>query len=420
MYTAGYPFRVTLPIYFCVSYMIIRFLAAPEPARIIMFNPHIFYFILIVYISQLHAYLHHDHFPANFLFGSASSSHQIEGAWLTDGKTPNIWDNMTHSHPELIYDRSNANVACDSYHHVAQDVRLLHEAGVDYYRFSISWARIMPYRNSSIEKRPNKAGLSYYDRLIDELLSHGIAPMVTMYHWDLPQWLQDLGGWLNTEEVLWHFERYADVLFERYGSRVPTWITFNEPKLFCSYGYDKGTWAPLVRLPGIGEYQCAKSVLLANAAVYELYARKYRLQYGGKGRVGITLNAAFWWPKDARNSAHVAAAERAMQFYMGLYMHPIFQGGFPPIVQRTVAKRSRREGRRKSRLPRLTLKERDWIRGKADFVGVNYYTSFLATPVSGARSLDDNEVLDGVDNQWPQAKSQWLRSVPDGLRQTLK
>lgn len=375
-----------------------------------------FHALLLFFVTHSHAKI--DHFPSDFRFGSASASHQIEGAWLTAGKTPNIWDNLTHSHPDLIFDHRNADIACDSYHLYAQDVRLLRKAGVDYYRFSISWARIMPYRNSSVALAPNEAGLRYYDRLIDALLEAGIEPMVTLYHWDLPQWLQDLGGWLNTVEVVWHFRRYADVVFGRFGARVPTWITFNEPKWFCRSGYDQGIIAPLVRLPGVGEYQCTKSVLLANAAAYELYEAKYRVQFGG--RVGITLNMGYWWPKDAHSAEHVEAAERMMQFEIGLYLHPIFGDGFPAVVQRTVAKRSRNEGRKESRLPQLTVKDRARIYGTADFVGVNYYTSYLASPVPSAETSDDSEVRTDVDPRWPQAKSTWLRSVPEGLRETLK
>lgn len=182
---------------------------------------------------------------------------------------------------------------------------------VNFYRFSISWSRVLPNGDTS---DLNEAGLQYYDNLIDELLANGIEPMVTIYHWDLPQKLQELGGLLNPQ-IIWYVEQYADVLFQRYGDRVKTWITFNEPMLICNDGYALGTKAPLVYAPGVGNYICGHHILLANAAIYDLYkAKQYGVAVGG--RIGITINCSFAFPKVAGNVTHEAAADRSLQFYV--------------------------------------------------------------------------------------------------------
>lgn len=181
---------------------------------------------------------------------------------------------------------------------------------MDFYRFSISWPRVMPRGDRSVL---NELGLQYYDNLIDELLANNIEPIVTIYHWDLPQQLQEIGGMLNPK-IIWFFEQYADVLFERYGDRVKTWITFNEPQVFCGHGYGVAIKAPLVYAPGVGSYLCGHNVLLANAKIYDLYKAKYAA-FGG--RVGMALNFSFLYPKDAGNIDHEAAAEQGMQFQVG-------------------------------------------------------------------------------------------------------
>lgn len=180
---------------------------------------------------------------------------------------------------------------------------------MDFYRFSISWSRIMPRGDTS---ELNEPGLKYYDNLIDELLANGIEPMVTMYHWDLPQPLQEIGGMTNPE-IVEYFEDYADVLFARYGDRVKTWATFNEPMIICENGYGSPDRAPFTIAPGVGNYLCSHHVLIANARIYDLYQRKYKRP---DGKVGIVLNCGYSWPLVATNGAHIDAADRALQFYV--------------------------------------------------------------------------------------------------------
>lgn len=314
-------------------------------------------------------------FPVTFRFGSASSAYQIEGAWNIDGKGESIWDHLTHTRPDLIADGQNADVAANSYYQYEDDIKALLATGADYYRFSISWPRIMPDGDIS---SLNEAGLAYYDRLIDSLLANGIEPMITMYHWDLPQRLQDLGGWTNSY-IVDYFEQYARVLYARYANRVKQWITFNEPDLFCLFGYSAEIFAPMVRAPGVGEYQCGHNVLLANARAYHIYADGgYRAQFGGT--VGISLHTNMTMPMNAASASDVEAADRSMQFWLGWFAHPIFStlGGYPQVMRTTIDANSAAEGRPLSRLPTFTAAEVEFIRGTADFLGLNYYYSDMA------------------------------------------
>lgn len=268
-----------------------------------------------------------EEFPVDFMFGCSSAAYQVEGAWKTDGKGENIWDRLTHYQPEVIYDRSNGDVAADSYNLYKEDVQALKRIGVssvmgtkcfenvlsdlyfqaNFYRFSVSWARILPDGDVS---SLNELGLQYYDRLIDELLANDIQPMLTMYHWDLPQRLQELGGWAN-RYIVDYFEQYAGVLYERYADRVKFWNTFNEAALFCTSGFSAGH-APRLWSPGVGEYLCHHHVILSHARAYHLYDDKYRARFGGK--IGIALNSGHAWPRDANKQSDIEAAERSNEF----------------------------------------------------------------------------------------------------------
>lgn len=192
------------------------------------------------------------------------------------GKGENIWDHLTHNFNEQVLDGSNGDVACDSYHNYLRDAEMVAELGASFYRFSISWARIMP---DGLVNNINKVGLDYYDNLINALLQNGVEPMVTMYHWDLPQSLQNIGGWVNPK-IVDIFRDYAKVLFENYGDRVKVWTTFNEPGVICKLGYG-GSFAPRLEMSGLADYQCSHNLLKAHASVYHLYNDQYRsLQQG--------------------------------------------------------------------------------------------------------------------------------------------
>lgn len=174
-------------------------------------------------------------------------------------------------------DGTNGDVACDSYHKYQEDVRILKELGVDFYRFSIAWSRIYP---KGLPNQLNQKGVDYYNNLIDALLAQGIEPFVTIYHWDHPQFLEDLGGFLN-DQMIEYYRAFADTVFELFGDRVKYWITFNEPHQTCLGAYG-GEWnAPGLGISGIADYQCSYNLLKAHAAAWHLYDDKYRARFNG-------------------------------------------------------------------------------------------------------------------------------------------
>lgn len=237
----------------------------------------ILYFISCITFSASGESLNANSFPDDFLFGVATAAYQIEGGWDEDGKGENIWDHFTHDHPDFIADNSTGDVACDSYHKVDEDIALIENLGVDYYRFSLSWSRILP---TGYSYQVNKAGVEYYNKLIDGLLAKDIQPMVTLYHWDLPQPLQELGGWPN-ELMAQYFEDYAKVAFDNFGDRVKYWITFNEPYNVCYQGYGDVAKAPALNMTGYADYLCTHTVLKAHARVYHLYNDTYKATQNG-------------------------------------------------------------------------------------------------------------------------------------------
>lgn len=186
-----------------------------------------------------------------------------------------------HNKIENITDNSNADVSADSYHFYKRDVEMLKELGVDYYRFSISWTRLLP---SGLAYKISQDGLNYYNNLINELVKNNIEPMVTLFHWDTPQVLQKLGGWTNAK-MIDYFEDYARVVFENFGDRVKEWVTFNEPHVMCVYGYGKiygpVSLAPGLGLNGVGEYLCSHNIIKAHARTYHLYDDVFRSKQKG-------------------------------------------------------------------------------------------------------------------------------------------
>lgn len=196
---------------------------------------------------------------------------------ITAGKGEDMWSHFEHKKPSIIADNSNADIACDSYRLYKRDVEMLLELGVDQYRFSIAWSRILP---TGFSNEINKEGLAYYDNLINELLKNDIVPLVTLYHWDLPQRLQQLGGWTN-ELIIDYFADFAKVVFEAYGDRVKNWITINEPHQICVFGYGYDFYSPGLNTSGVGDYLCGHNVLLAHAKAWHLYNDMFREKQKG-------------------------------------------------------------------------------------------------------------------------------------------
>jgi beta-glucosidase len=296
-------------------------------------------------------------FPDGFIWGTATSAYQIEGAWNEDGKGPSIWDTFCHEHPEKIYHGHNGDVAADHYHRWEEDVQIMAELGLKAYRFSISWPRVLPEGTG----RVNPAGLAFYDRLVDALLARGIEPVVTLYHWDLPQPLQDRGGWPH-RDIVQYFAEYASVVAKRLGDRVNWWITHNEPFVMALLGYFFGDFAP-----GIQDFpaalQAVHHLLLSHGHAVEAI----RAAAGRPVRVGITLNLSPVHPA-TDSEADRLAAQRMDGILNRMFLDPIFFGRYPEDMQALLG----------SLIPEVSPEDARYLTTPMDFLGVNYYSRAVA------------------------------------------
>ncbi|HXF64988.1 MAG TPA: GH1 family beta-glucosidase [Caldilineaceae bacterium] len=309
-------------------------------------------------------------FPANFVWGAATSSYQIEGAWQEDGKSESIWDRFTHT-PGKIIDGSTGDVACDHYHRWQEDIALMKELGLQGYRFSIAWPRILPQGRGQV----NQKGLDFYHRLVDGLLQAGIAPFATLYHWDLPQTLQDQGGWPHraTAEA---FIEYSDVVSRALGDRVKHWMTINEPWCVSMLSHQIGEHAPGWR-NWPAALAAAHHVLLAHGwAVPVLRANSPQAE------VGIVLN--FSWIDAASPSAADADAARFADGYGNRwFVDPVYGRGYPAdMVADYIALRHLPRG-----LDFVQPGDMKAIAAHTDFLGVNYYTRHVARNEQAAANL---------------------------------
>uniref|UniRef100_A0A452TGJ9 Lactase/phlorizin hydrolase n=1 Tax=Ursus maritimus TaxID=29073 RepID=A0A452TGJ9_URSMA len=360
----------------------------------------------------------YGHFPEGFIWSAASAAYQIEGAWRADGKGLSIWDTFSHT-PLRVGNDDTGDVACDSYHKIAEDVVALQNLGVSHYRFSVAWSRVLP---DGTTKHINEAGLSYYVRLIDALLAANIKPQVTIYHWDLPQALQDVGGWEN-ETIVQRFKEYADVLFQRLGDKVKFWITLNEPFVIANQGYGYGTSAPGISFrPGTAPYIVGHNLIKAHAEAWHLYNDVYRASQGGV--ISITISSDWAEPRDPSNQEDVEAARRYVQFMGGWFAHPIFKNGdYNEVMKTRIRDRSLAAGLSKSRLPEFTESEKRRINGTYDFFGFNHYTTVLAYNLDYASWISSFDADRGVasiaDRSWPDSGSFWLKMTPFGFRKIL-
>nr|XP_020191458.2 beta-glucosidase 16 [Aegilops tauschii subsp. strangulata] len=312
-------------------------------------------------------------FPPGFLFGVATSAYQIEGAYLEDGKGLSNWDVFTHTQPRRIKDGRNGDIADDHYHRYMEDVEIIHSLGVNSYRFSISWARILPRGQLG---GVNSAGIAFYDRLITALLQKGIEPFVTLHHFDMPQELETrYGSWLGAG-IREEFGYYADVCFKAFGDRVRFWTTFNEPNMFAKFAYMLGNYPPARCSPPFGTcnsgnsrrepYVAAHNMLLSHAAAVENYKKNYQATQGGS--IGIVI-AMKWYELLTNCTEDILAVRRALSFEVNWFLDPIFFGDYPREMCEMLS----------SNLPKFTSEEKRLLRkNNADFIGLNHYTSIYA------------------------------------------
>ncbi|PHT94605.1 Beta-glucosidase 24 [Capsicum annuum] len=260
-------------------------------------------------------------FPPHFIFGTGSSAYQFEGAANEDGKGPSIWDTFAHKYPEKIIDGSNGDVAIDFYHLYKEDITLMKLQGLNGFKFSLSWSRVLPY--GKLSKGVNKKGISFYNNLINELLANGIEPLVSIFHWDLPQALEDeYQGFLSTQ-IVDDFRDYAELCFKEFGDRVKHWITINEPYTYAVFGYAFGSRPPgrcsysngcIAGNDATEPYIVAHHLLLAHAKAVKLYRKKYKASL--KGKIGISL-ISNWFVPYYTEKKHIDAAQRALDFMLG-------------------------------------------------------------------------------------------------------
>lgn len=299
-------------------------------------------------------------FPEGFVWGCATSSYQIEGSPLADGAGPSIWHRFAHT-PGNVERGDTGDVACDHYRRYASDVALMQELGLKAYRFSVAWPRVFPEGRGAV----NEPGLSFYERLVDRLLDAGIVPFVTLYHWDLPAALQDLGGWANRDVAGW-FSDYAHLLFQRLGDRVHHWITLNEPWVVAHVGHVAGQHAPGMRDLWTG-LRAMHHLLLAHGRAVQAFRASAR-----PGTIGITLSLS---PQEPASGAarDLEAAERANAYCNGAFLDAIFRGRYPDVLCSWF----------RDAWPVFPDTDLAEIATPIDFVGVNYYTRTVVEHAPG-------------------------------------
>ncbi|XP_062077490.1 beta-glucosidase 17-like isoform X4 [Humulus lupulus] len=326
--------------------------------------------LIVISFSAALADISRSSFPEDFIFGAGSSAYQSEGASLADGRGPSVWDTFTHINPDKISDQSNGDVANDFYHRYKEDIQMMKKIGLDSFRFSISWSRILP--NGKISGGVNSIAVKFYNNLINELLSNGIKPLVTLLHYDTPQALEDeYTSWLSPK-IVGH--------------------SATEP------------------------YIAAHHMLLAHAATVRLYRVKY--QPYQKGTIGITIISPWFIPKYSTPASR-RAANRSLEFFFGWFAHPITYGDYSQIIKSTVGER----------LPKFTKAQSKLLTGSLDFLGLNYYTSFYAEDVTFSNysveqsyDADIQAIFTSYKNKTPigtPTASSWLFICPKGIRDIL-
>ncbi|KAJ3706396.1 hypothetical protein LUZ61_010101 [Rhynchospora tenuis] len=322
------------------------------------------------FVSNVYC-LHRSQFNPSFLFGVGTSSYQIEGAYLEDNKGLSNWDVFSHIEGN-IKDGSNGDIADDYYHRYLEDIELMTNLGVNSYRFSISWSRILPKgRFGDV----NQAGITFYNKVINAILARGIEPFVTINHFDIPQELLDrYGAWLSVE-IRKDYGHFAEVCFKAFGDRVKYWTTFNEPNSVTKLGYMIGSYPPGRCSQPFGNctygnsslepYIVGHNIILSHAMAVDIYRKYYKAKQGGN--IGITI-AAKWFEPLRNTTADILAAKRAMAFDQHWFLDPIFFGDYPSEMHQILG----------PNLPTFTSEDKYLLEAKLDFIGINQYTATYA------------------------------------------
>jgi beta-glucosidase len=343
-----------------------------------------------------------------FYLGFADSAYQSEGAATKDGRGPSIWDTFS-KWSGSVQDNANGDIASDFYGNYKEDVQLLKKLGIRTYRFSISWSRILPKGNGTI----NEKGLEFYSKLVDELLDNCIEPHITLYHWDLPFSLQlAYKGWIDYK-VTDDFADYAEIVFKKLGDRVKQWTTFASPYSFCMLGYGWGSHAPgrCADCPGGGDvstepFLCARNVVIGHAKVVKPFREHVK-----DGKLGINLNVDWAEPWDASNGTHIKATERHFDLAVRIFADPLYKGRFPKAVPEL------------TKVPRLTEKEVELLKdAKPDFFGLSHYTAnFIKDDPYSPEPMRYQQLKESKNKTefGEVAGNEWLVVYPEGLRKTL-
>jgi beta-glucosidase len=325
-------------------------------------------------------------FPDSFLWGTASSSYQTEGAWKEEGKGESIWDRFVHT-PGNVKNGDTGDVACDHYHLYKKDVALMKTLGIQAHRFSISWPRVLPKGKGEI----NRAGLVFYNRLVDELLEAGIEPWVCLYHWDLPQALQEEGGWAN-RNIVQYFADYAGLMARELGDKVKRWLIFNEPRCAAWLGHLTGIHAPGIRNLATA-LQASHHLLLAQGkAIQTLREINPDFEIG----TILDINAVQPITDDAKDQK---AANYFDELWNRWFLDPVVKGKYPPLA---------------ARLGHEPEEDMDLIRQPLDFLGVNYYRRELAA----YNPLDPSVRAKLIRKNTPVTEMGW-EIYPNGLYEVL-
>ncbi len=325
----------------------------------------------------------HPQFPPSFLFGTATSAFQVEGSPSADGKGKSIWDVFTHT-PGNIRGGENADSACDTYNHPEREIGLMTELGLNAYRFSISWSRVLPEGRGSV----NQKGLDYYRRLIDLLLAKNITPFITLFHWDTPQALQKKCGGFAGRDMAQYFADYAEMVAKNLGDRAKHWITLNEPWEHAALGHLLGDHAPGQHNP-FAYFRVAHHQLLGHGLALE------RIRSASPdAHVGITLSLTPIYPSTS-NPKDIAAAAVANQFFNDFYLDGIFKGVYPDPLWKQIG----------IARPKIEAEDMEIISRPLDFLGLNYYSRefaraawyvpFLGAWVDEVQVNDQEQVING-------------------------